>query len=131
MEWHAWLAVLCPLDSPRVSRPQWPHHPDYTFIPASVGAYDYLGKPPVRYLTVFSEVAAARGPAVTKGSFLAGAHRELSVARSSAKDLHTEAQPTFWLRLLAGRCRRGLRSLLRTEAELWFVKVCDSVSATR
>ena len=28
----------------------------------------------------FYEVAAARGPAVTKGSFLAGAHRELSVA---------------------------------------------------
>ena len=34
----------------------------------------------VRYLNTLSEVAAARGPAVTKGSFLAGAYRELSVA---------------------------------------------------
>ena len=33
-----------------------------------------------RYLNTSSEVAAARGPAVTKGSFLAGAHHELSVA---------------------------------------------------
>ena len=33
----------------------------------------------VRCLNTLSEVAAARGPAVTKGSFLAGAHRELSV----------------------------------------------------
>ena len=42
--------------------------------------YGYLGKPLVRYLNTLSEVAAARGPAVTKGSFLAGAHQELSVA---------------------------------------------------
>ena len=34
----------------------------------------------VRYLNTLSEVTAARGPAVTKGSFLAGAHRELSLA---------------------------------------------------
>ena len=40
----------------------------------------YLGKPVVRYLNILSEVATARGPAVTEGSFLAGAHRELSVA---------------------------------------------------
>ena len=40
----------------------------------------YLGKTLVRYLNTLSEVTAARGPAVTKGSFLAGAHRELSVA---------------------------------------------------
>ena len=56
------------------------HHPGYTFIPASVETYGYLGKPLVRYLNTLSEVAAARGPAVNKGSFLAGAHRELSVA---------------------------------------------------
>ena len=42
--------------------------------------YAYLGKPLVRYLNTLSEVGAARGPAVTKGSFLAGAHRKLSVA---------------------------------------------------
>ena len=41
--------------------------------------YGYLGTPLVRYLNTLSEVAAARGPAVTKGSFLAGAHPELSV----------------------------------------------------
>ena len=58
------------------------HHPGYTLIPASVGTYGYLGKPLVRYLNALSEVAAARGPAVTIGSFLAGTHRELSVARA-------------------------------------------------
>ena len=56
------------------------YHPGYTFIPASVETYGYLGKPLVRYLNTLSEVAVSRGPAVTKGSFLAGAHRDLSVA---------------------------------------------------
>ena len=56
------------------------HHPGHTFVPASVETYGYLGKPLVRYLNTLSEVAAAQEPAVTKGSFLAGAHRELSVA---------------------------------------------------
>ena len=56
------------------------YHQGYTFIPASVETYGYLGKPLVRYLNTLSEVAAARVPAVTKGSFLAGAHRELSMA---------------------------------------------------
>ena len=46
----------------------------------SAETYGYLGKPLVRYLNTLSGVAAARGPAVTKGSFLAGVHRELSVA---------------------------------------------------
>ena len=31
-------------------------------------------------MNTLSEVAATRGPAVSEGSFLAGAHRELSVA---------------------------------------------------
>ena len=56
------------------------HHPGCTFISASVEIDGYLGKPIVLYLNTLSEVAAARGPAMTKGSFLAGAHRELSVA---------------------------------------------------
>ena len=56
------------------------HHPGHTFIPASVETLGHLGKPLVRYLKTLSEVAARRGPAVTKGSFLAGAYRELSVA---------------------------------------------------
>ena len=55
-------------------------HPGYTFIPASVETYGYLGKPKVRYLNTLGGVAADCGPAVTKGSFLAGAHRDLSVA---------------------------------------------------
>ena len=41
------------------------YHPGYTFIPASVETYSYLGKSLVRYLNTLSEVAAARGPAVT------------------------------------------------------------------
>ena len=56
------------------------HQPGHTFIPASVETYGYLGKPIVRYLKIVGEVAAARGPAVTQGSFLAGAHCELTVA---------------------------------------------------
>ena len=56
------------------------HHPGHTFIPASVETLGYLGKPLVRYPKTLSEDAAARGPAVTKGSFLAVAHHEISVA---------------------------------------------------
>ena len=41
------------------------HHPGCTFTRASVEAYEYLGQPLVRYLNTLSEVAAARGPAVT------------------------------------------------------------------
>ena len=51
------------------------YHPGYAFIPASVETYGYLEKLLVGYLNTLSEVAAARGPAETKGSFLAGAHR--------------------------------------------------------
>ena len=56
------------------------YHPCDTFTPASVKTYGYLRKPLVRYLNTLSEMAAARRPAVTKGSFLAGAHWELSLA---------------------------------------------------
>ena len=56
------------------------HHPGHTFVPASAETCGYLGKALVRYLNTLSEVAAAPGPAVTKGSFLAGALRELTVA---------------------------------------------------
>ena len=56
------------------------HHPGHTFVPASVETYGYLGKPLARYRNTSSEVAAAQGPAVTHGSFLAGAYRKLSVA---------------------------------------------------
>ena len=56
------------------------YHPGYTFIPASVETYGYLGKPLVRYLNTLSGVAAARRPALTNGSFLAGAHRDWGTA---------------------------------------------------
>ena len=36
------------------------YHPGYTFIPASVETYGYLGKPLVPYLNTLSGVAAAR-----------------------------------------------------------------------
>ena len=67
-------------DAVKYRRNNGHHHPGRTFIPASMETYGYLIKLLVRYLNTLSEVAAARGPAATKGSFLAGAHWELSVA---------------------------------------------------
>ena len=94
------------------------HHPGHTFKPASVKTLGYLGKPLVRYLKALSEVAAARGPAVTKGSVLAGAHRELSMALiKNVKDPCIGVVPTSWQGLQAVRCRQGPRSPMRTEAE--------------
>jgi hypothetical protein len=55
-------------------------HPRHTFIPASVDTYRHLGRPIMRYLRTLSDVASARSLAVTRGSFLASAHRERSVA---------------------------------------------------
>jgi hypothetical protein len=55
-------------------------HPGHTFVPASVGTYGHLGRPIMRYLRTLSDIAAARSLAVTRGSFLASAHRELSLA---------------------------------------------------
>jgi hypothetical protein len=54
-------------------------HPCHTFVPASVETYWHLGKPIMRYLRTLGDVATARALAVTRGSFLASAHRELSV----------------------------------------------------
>ena len=50
-------------------------HLGYSFIPAYAETYGYLGKPLASYIKTVSEVAAGRGPAVTKGSFLASTHR--------------------------------------------------------
>jgi hypothetical protein len=55
-------------------------HPGHTFVPASVETYGHLGRPIMRFLRTLSDVASARSLAVTRGSFLASAHRELSVA---------------------------------------------------
>jgi hypothetical protein len=56
-------------------------HPGHTFVPASVETYGHghLGRPIMRHLRTLSDVAS-RSLAVTRGSFLASAHRELSVA---------------------------------------------------
>ena len=93
------------------------YHPGYTFIPASVETYGYLGKPLVRCLNTLSEVAAARGPAVTKGSFLAGAHRCIAV------------EPASWQGLQAVRCRQGLRSPMRTDVEWSLVTLLLALGA--
>jgi hypothetical protein len=55
-------------------------HPCDTFVPASVETYGHLGTPIMRYPRTLSDVASARSLAVTRGSFLASAHRELSIA---------------------------------------------------
>ena len=56
-------------------------HPGHTFVPATVETYGYLGKPLTRYLNHLSQVAETRSTGgLTKGSFLASAFRELSVA---------------------------------------------------
>jgi hypothetical protein len=55
-------------------------HPGHTFVPASVETFGHLGRPIMRYLRTLSYVASARSLAVTRGSFLASAHKELSVA---------------------------------------------------
>ena len=42
--------------------------------------YGYLGKPGMHYLRALGDIAANRTEGVTRGSFLASAYRELSVA---------------------------------------------------
>jgi hypothetical protein len=54
--------------------------PGHTFVLASVETYGHLGKPIMCYLGTMSDIVSARSLAVTRGSFLASAHRELSVA---------------------------------------------------
>jgi hypothetical protein len=54
-------------------------HPEHTFLSASVKTYGHLGRTIMRYLRALSDVASARSLAVTQGSLLASAHRELSV----------------------------------------------------
>jgi hypothetical protein len=55
-------------------------HPGYTFVPASVESYGHLGGPIMRHLPTLSDIASGHSLAVTRGSFLACAHRKLSVA---------------------------------------------------
>jgi hypothetical protein len=60
-------------------------HAGYTFVPASVETYGYLGKPLMGYLRTLSTVPAGRTLGVSRGSFLASAYRELSVALVCSK----------------------------------------------
>ena len=56
------------------------HNPGNAHIAGSLRTYGHLWKTRVRCLNTLSEVVAARGPAVTKGPFLACAHSVISVA---------------------------------------------------
>jgi hypothetical protein len=56
------------------------HLQGFTFVPAFVETYGYLGKPFMRFLNHRSEAVAYRTVGMSKGSFLASALRELSVA---------------------------------------------------
>jgi hypothetical protein len=62
----------------------WAHaghlHPGHTFMPASVETYGHLGRLIMRSLRTLSDAASARSLTVTRGSFLASALGELSVA---------------------------------------------------
>jgi hypothetical protein len=51
-----------------------------TRLPASAETYWHLGKPIIQYIRTLSDIASACSLAVTRGSFLANVHRELSVA---------------------------------------------------
>jgi hypothetical protein len=54
--------------------------PCHTFVPGSVKTYGHLGRRIMQYLRTLSEITSVRSLAVTRGSFIAIAHRELSVA---------------------------------------------------
>jgi hypothetical protein len=55
-------------------------HSGHKFVPASVETYGHLCRPIMRYLRTLSDIASGRSLSVTRGSFLASAYRELSVA---------------------------------------------------
>jgi hypothetical protein len=52
----------------------------HTCVPASAATTWHLGKPIMRYVRTMSDIASACSLAVTRGSLLASAHRQLSVA---------------------------------------------------
>jgi hypothetical protein len=93
-------------------------HPGHTFVTASVKTFGHLGKPIVRYLRTLSDIASACSLAVTQGSFLASAHRELSVALVQSqgyvyRSFCTVARQGFWAAGVAwgGHCFPGLSVL--------------------
>jgi hypothetical protein len=49
-------------------------------VPASDEMYGHLGMPVMQYLRTLNDIVSARSLAVTRGSFLASVHQELSMA---------------------------------------------------
>jgi hypothetical protein len=86
-------------------------HPGHTFVPASVGTYGHLGRPIMRYLRTLSDIASGCSLAVKWRSFLASAHRELSVALVRVRVMCNALVCCCSPRLLGSRCCLG-RTLL-------------------
>jgi hypothetical protein len=77
-------------------------HPGHTFVPATIETYGHLGKPIMRYPRTLSDVTSASSLAVNRGSFLASARRELSVALAQSQG--------FFVPLLCAVARQGFRA---------------------
>jgi hypothetical protein len=82
-------------------------HAGYVFIPASVETYGHLGKPLVGYIRALSDVAACRTVGVTRGSFLASAYRELSVALVRSQGFVYRACANLLARASGGQVLEG------------------------
>jgi hypothetical protein len=67
----------------------------------------HLGKPAFRQICTMSDIASARSLAVTRGSFLASARRELSVALVKSQGYVHRSCALFSPRLWGGRCCLG------------------------
>jgi hypothetical protein len=96
--------------------------PRHTFVPASVETYGHVGRPFMRYLCTLSNIVSARSLADTRGSFLACAHRKVSV------DLMQSHGYVYCscLLLLAKALRQilpGRQSLSRLSIRLWCLSV--------
>jgi hypothetical protein len=84
-------------------------HAGYKFVPASVEPYGYLGKPLVGYLRTFSALAAGRTLGVSRGSFLASAYRELSVALVCSQGFVYRASANLLAKASGRQCAGGFR----------------------
>jgi hypothetical protein len=79
-------------------------HPGHTFVPASVDTYGHLDRPMMQYLRTRSDVASAPFRAVTRGSFMASAHRELSVALMQSQGYVYRSCALLLAKASGGRC---------------------------
>jgi hypothetical protein len=73
-------AVPLPLGATRAITGACHLHPGQTFVHASIETYGHLGRPTVWYIRTFRYITSACYLAGARGSFLASARRELSVA---------------------------------------------------